>query len=154
MHKWLPNFVAKFWLPNLVLYRTVYMQPQDFQSAMCRSCVWYTSCMWKAHWKTSNELCGTVCTITLSAAVEKACKAFSLRNSFAGSVGIRTSRLIISSFIKINYRVPGITRRPMCHHLQTAMQRHSIRMNCSAPILFYLWPLLLTLFNFNPSMEK
>ena len=105
-------------------------------------------------WKTSNELCGTVCTITLSAAVEKACKAFSLRNSFAGSVGIRTSRLIISSFIKINYRVPGITRQPMCHHLQTAMQRHSIRMNCSAPILFYLWPLLLTLFNFNPSMEK
>ena len=24
MHKWLPNLVAKFWLPNLVLYQTVY----------------------------------------------------------------------------------------------------------------------------------
>ena len=24
MHKWLPNLVAKFWLPNLVLYQTVH----------------------------------------------------------------------------------------------------------------------------------
>ena len=24
MHIWLPNLVAKFWLPNLVLYQTVY----------------------------------------------------------------------------------------------------------------------------------
>ena len=25
MHKWLPNLVAKFWLPNLVLYQTVHI---------------------------------------------------------------------------------------------------------------------------------
>ena len=25
MHKWLPNLVAKFWLPNLVLYQTAYL---------------------------------------------------------------------------------------------------------------------------------
>ena len=42
MHKWLPNLVAKFWLPNLVLYQTDYTQvtlftEYDFMSGNCNA---------------------------------------------------------------------------------------------------------------------
>ena len=39
MHKWLPNLVAKFWLPNLVLYQTVY-------------------CTWIYSWKCARNIDG------------------------------------------------------------------------------------------------
>ena len=50
MHKWLPNLVAKFWLPNLVLYQTDngFDQPwshlfYNTTPCSCMNCVWIWS---------------------------------------------------------------------------------------------------------------